>query len=133
MDVRELMNRVSQNFSVSRAFGTAYEKDGTLVIPVALVTGGGGGGENSLATSTPESSDVDKLNESLEGGRSKGQSDTGSGAGFGGAVMPLGVYVVKDDQVSWVPVVNVACVIAGLCVLRLLGIMGKRRRRHHRS
>jgi uncharacterized spore protein YtfJ len=133
MDVQDLMNRVSQNFSVTCAFGTAYEKDGTLVIPVALVTGGGGGGENSPATSPPASSDIDKLNESLEGGPAKGQSEMGAGAGFGGAVLPLGVYVVKGDQVSWVPVVNVVSVIAGLCVLRLLGIMGKRKRRHHRA
>jgi hypothetical protein len=36
--------KASDDLSVRRAFGTAYEKDDVLIIPVALVTGGGGGG-----------------------------------------------------------------------------------------
>ena len=51
MDVENLLAKASDNFSVRRAFGAAYEKDGTLIIPVALVAGGGGGG-----TSRPRSS-----------------------------------------------------------------------------
>ncbi len=47
MDTHELMGRISENLSVRRAFGAAYEKDGLLVIPVALVAGGGGGGEGT--------------------------------------------------------------------------------------
>jgi hypothetical protein len=35
------------NLSVGRAFGTAYEKEGTLLVPVAIVAGGGGGGEGT--------------------------------------------------------------------------------------
>jgi len=37
---------------VSRAFGTAYEKGGSLVIPVAFVAGGGGGGEGTSGSPT---------------------------------------------------------------------------------
>src|SRR5260370_21597672 len=44
MDVENLLVKASDNLSVRRAFGTAYEKDGTLIIPVAIVAGGGGGG-----------------------------------------------------------------------------------------
>ena len=44
MDAEKLLARVSENLSVRRAFGAAYEKDGMLIIPVALVAGGGGGG-----------------------------------------------------------------------------------------
>ena len=44
MDVENLLAKVAENLSVRRAFGTAYEKDGMLIIPVALVAGGGGGG-----------------------------------------------------------------------------------------
>ncbi len=43
MDVEDLLAAASENLSVRRAFGTAYEKDGMLIIPVALVAGGGGG------------------------------------------------------------------------------------------
>jgi hypothetical protein len=44
MDVENLLAKASESLSVRRAFGTAYEKDGMLIIPVALVAGGGGGG-----------------------------------------------------------------------------------------
>jgi uncharacterized spore protein YtfJ len=48
MDVKELLNKVGDQLSVGRAFGLAYEKDGTLVIPVAFVAGGGGGGGSDV-------------------------------------------------------------------------------------
>ena len=44
MDVENFLAKASDNLSVRRAFGTAYEKDGMLIIPVAIVAGGGGGG-----------------------------------------------------------------------------------------
>ena len=47
MDVENLLARASENLSVRRAFGAAYEKDGLLIIPVALVAGGGGGGTST--------------------------------------------------------------------------------------
>ena len=102
---------------MSRAFGSAYEKDGVHVIPVALVAGGGGGGEGP---STPgDSSHDDGESEGLDGDRA--QRGTGSGGGFGGVVVPVGAYVVKDEQVRWVPAVNVTViVIAALFAIRLL-------------
>ena len=33
MDAGNLLDKVSDNLSVRRAFGAAYEKDGTLIIP----------------------------------------------------------------------------------------------------
>src|SRR5690348_4019623 len=44
MDVGKLLTKVSDDLSVRRAFGAAYEKDDMLIIPVALVAGGGGAG-----------------------------------------------------------------------------------------
>ncbi len=44
MDVGKLLMKASDDLSVRRAFGTAYEKDDMLIIPVALVAGGAGGG-----------------------------------------------------------------------------------------
>jgi hypothetical protein len=43
-DVENLLTKVSGNLPVRRAFGTAYEEDRMLVIPVAVVAGGGGAG-----------------------------------------------------------------------------------------
>jgi hypothetical protein len=36
MNVEKLLAKASENLSVRRAFGTGYEKDGMLIIPVAL-------------------------------------------------------------------------------------------------
>ena len=44
MDAENLLAKVSDSLSVRRAFGTAYEKDGMLISPVAIVAGGGCGG-----------------------------------------------------------------------------------------
>ena len=128
MDIQELLSKVGQNLSVSRSFGAAYEKDGAMIIPVAFVAGGGGGGEGTgpSPSSSSAGSDHDDASPSSEdlGG--------GSGGGFGGVVMPVGAYVVKDDRVRWVPAIsaNVA-IFAGLTVLRMFMRARRRARRHH--
>ncbi len=53
MDAGNLLDKVSDNLSVRRAFGAAYEKDGTLIIPVALVAGGGGAGTSRTGRGNP--------------------------------------------------------------------------------
>lgn len=127
MDVQELLGKVAQHLSVSRAFGTAYEKDGSLVIPVALVAGGGGGGEGPTGATSERSDDtiVDDDESPAE------VQTTGSGGGFGGVVMPVGVYVVKDDNVRWVPAVNANLVIVvAFLTLRIIARARRRSRRH---
>jgi hypothetical protein len=52
MDVGNLLMKVSDNLSVRRAFGATYEKEGMLIIPVAVVAGGGGRVQDALATVT---------------------------------------------------------------------------------
>ena len=53
----------------------------------------------------------------------------GIGGGMGGMVLPAGVYVVKDDQVRWVPAVDVTIVVlASLGLVRVLaGALTRRR------
>jgi uncharacterized spore protein YtfJ len=127
VDVQELLGKVAQHLSVSRAFGTAYEKDGSLVIPVALVAGGGGGGEGTSVSSSEPSIVVDADDdESTLAGES-----SGSGGGFGGVVMPVGVYVVRDENVRWVPAVNANLVIVvAFLTLRMVARARRRSRRH---
>ena len=119
MDVQELLGKVAQHLSVGRAFGTAYEKDGSLVIPVALVAGGGGGGEGKSGSPTNDVTD----DRGFEGADDATDADasSGSGGGFGGLVMPVGVYVVKDERVRWVPAVNANLVIvAAFMTVRMI-------------
>jgi uncharacterized spore protein YtfJ len=128
VDVQELLGKVAQHLSVSRAFGTAYEKDGSLVIPVAFVAGGGGGGEGTSGTPTGDSDD-DLESEAEE--TNDAEPSSGSGGGFGGVVMPAGVYVVKDDTVKWVPAVNANLVIVvAFLTLRMIARARRRARRH---
>ena len=127
MDVQELLGKVAQHLSVSRAFGTPYEKDGSLVIPVALVAGGGGGGEGPTGSATQEDSDDDVVAEDS----TPNFETMGSGGGIGGVVMPVGVYVVKDDQVRWIPAVNAnLAIVVGFLIIRMIARSRRRARRH---
>lgn len=123
MDAGNLLQKASDNFSVRRAFGAAYEKDGTLIIPVALVAGGGGGGRSRTAASAPaatdqEATDQDATDQDVTAQESR-RADVGGG--MGGMVLPTGVYVVKGDQVRWVPAVDVTIItLASLCAVRVL-------------
>jgi hypothetical protein len=52
-----------------------------------------------------------------------------AGGGFGGLVLPSGVYVVKGDEVRWVPAVDVTIVaLASLSLVRVLARTWARRR-----
>lgn len=125
MNVQELLGKVAQHLSVSRAFGTPYEKDGSLVIPVALVAGGGGGGEG------PVGSPVQEMHDTIGEDAAPLIEMTGSGGGFGGVVMPVGVYVVKDEQVRWVPAVNAnLVVIVVFMIIRMIARARRHARRH---
>lgn len=73
--------------TVGRVFGEPYQIDGTTLIPVARVAGGGGGGGG----------------ESTEGDT----PGSGFGSGFGMDARPVGVYEVRDGDVSWKPAVDV--------------------------
>jgi uncharacterized spore protein YtfJ len=135
MDVGNLLMKASDNLSVRRAFGTAYEKDGMLIIPVAMVAGGGGGG-----TARPRQAGPAAGPPSPEGSP-PGQEATAqdservdTGGGFGGVVLPAGAYVVKGDQVRWVPAVDMTIVVlTTLGLARILARMwtrsGRRRSR----
>jgi len=114
MEVENILAKASEHLSVRRAFGTAYEKDGMLIIPVALVTGGGGGG---TGTAKKDAAPQDS-----------GRTD--AGGGFGGLVLPSGAYVVKGDQVRWVPAVDTTIVVlASLSLVRVLARAWAHRRR----
>src|SRR5688572_9421088 len=106
MDVDALLARVRDTASVKRVFGEPIERDGTLVIPVAVVLAGGGGG----------------------GRDAQGDQPGEGGGGFVEIARPLGVYVVRDGRVEFRPAVNVmALAVCGtMLVSRLLQAWGRR-------
>jgi uncharacterized spore protein YtfJ len=130
--------KVADNLSVRRAFGEAYEKDGMLIIPVAIVAGGGGGGTGHNRRGDPAAgpdSPPDAA-DAADAAHDRTPQDSGrteAGGGFGGLVLPSGAYVVNGDQVRWVPAVDVTItVLASLTLVRLLARTWTRRRRHRR-
>jgi uncharacterized spore protein YtfJ len=132
MDVEDLLAKVSDNLSVHRAFGTAYERGGVLIIPVALVAGGGGAGTGRAHRGGPASGPdpSSERNPAVSGTAPQDSGPIETGGGFGGLVLPVGAYVVKGDQVRWIPAVDVTLVVlASLSLVRAFARMGTRSRR----
>jgi uncharacterized spore protein YtfJ len=130
VDAENLLAKAAHNLSVRRAFGTAYEKDGMLIIPVAIVAGGGGGGTARTRRGNPAAGPGSSAE---EGATAQDSGRTEVGGGFGGLVLPSGAYVVKGDQVRWVPAVDVTiAVLASLSLIRMLARAWTRQRRHRR-
>jgi len=132
MDMGKLLEKVSDHLGVRRAFGTAYERDGMLIIPVAMVAGGGGAhtartrrGDPAVRSESPPEPEAAADNPAPP---DSGRMDVGGG--FGGLVLPAGVYVVKGDRVRWVPAVDVTIVVlAALGLVRVLTRPWTRRRK----
>jgi uncharacterized spore protein YtfJ len=97
---RSGLRTVQEAMSVRRVFGEPVVRDGVTVIPVARIVGGYGGGRGS-----------DKA-----GG-------TGSGLGFGLAAQPLGVFVIKEGRVRWLPTVDVNRVIFGGQLVAIVALL----------
>ena len=105
MPVEEMLNTAQDAMTVRRVFGDPIKEDGLTIIPVAKVRGGGGGGAG-------------------EGPDDKGK---GWGGGFGVTAKAMGAYVVKDDDVRWVPAIdaNRAILVAGLVAMVALCAVGR--------
>ena len=88
--LREIVGRADAD----RAFGTPVTQDGTIVLPVAKVGGGGGGAGGGAAPGDDKQS-------------------TGTGGGFGMSAKALGVYVLRDGKVKWLPAVDVNKIVLG--------------------
>ena len=97
MDAQELLGQARDAMTARRVFGEPIERDGTMLLPVASVMGGAGGGSGRAAGAPGAEG------EAAEGGSS---ADEGSGYGFGMMAKPLGVYVVRGDEVTWEPAVD---------------------------
>ena len=133
MDVGALLMKASDSLSVRRAFGTAYEKDGVLIIPVAVVAGGGGAGTgHSRHRDRAASPDTQPgRGPSAPGTTPQDSGNAETGGGFGGLVLPVGAYVVQGGQVRWVSAVDMTiALLASLSLARMLSRTWTRSRRH---
>ena len=101
MDVQELLSQARDAMTVKRVFGDPLEKDGVTVLPAAKVQGGAGGG----------------------GGEGPEGEGKGFGSGFGINARPAGVFVIRGDEVTWKPAIDVNRVILGGQVLGVVALL----------
>lgn len=119
MEIERVLSGAADTLSVRRCFGQPVEQSGTLVIPVAFVAGGGGGGEGQ------DGIPAEQLGDKQSPERS------GRGAGFGGVTWPLGVYVLRDGKVRWVPAIDATRIVLGALALVRAALKVSAMRRLH--
>lgn len=101
MDVNDVIAQARDTLTVKRVFGEPYEKNGVTVIPAARVQGGAGGG----------------------GGEGPEGQGKGSGSGFGLNARPVGAFLIKGDEVTWRPAVDLNKVILGAQVVAIVALL----------
>jgi uncharacterized spore protein YtfJ len=101
MNVQEVIGQARDALTVKRVFGEPYEKDGVTVIPAAKVQGGAGGGDG-------------------EGPDGTGK---GSGSGFGLIARPVGAFVIRGDQITWRPAVDVNRIALGGQIVAIVALL----------
>jgi uncharacterized spore protein YtfJ len=109
MDFTEAISTARDSITVDRVYGEPYERNGVTVIPAATVLGGAGGGT---------------------GDQPDGAS--GGGGGFGVQARPVGAYVIRGEEVTWKPAMDLSRVILGCQLLGLAAILLTHRRLRRR-
>jgi uncharacterized spore protein YtfJ len=99
-DPKEILSEARDAMTVRRVFGEPIEKEGMTIVPVAQVMGGFGAG--GPAETPPATTGV------TAPAGTKPVTPTGVGGGFGVMARPMGVYVIREGRVRWVPSVDVS-------------------------
>ena len=101
----DAIGKLRDLFSIRMVYAEPIEREGTTVIPAAVVIGGGGGGSGS------------------------GEQGSGEGLGFGLVSRPVGAYVIRDGRVRWVPAIDPFLVfLAGVALLGFIRKIYRQRR-----
>ncbi len=109
MDMKETIEAARDSLTARRVYGEPYERNGVTVIPAASVQGGGGGGSGDQP-----------------------DGKTGGGGGFGLRARPVGAYVIRGEEVSWEPALDLNRAILGGQLLALVGLLVLRSIRRRR-
>jgi uncharacterized spore protein YtfJ len=80
MKVDEMIQGAQEALAVSRVYGEPIAKNGATLIPAAEVSGAGGGGSDEA---------------------------NNGGGGFGLSARPVGMWVIRGEEVVWEPAVDV--------------------------
>lgn len=85
MDLQNVLVGAQDALTVRRVFGDSITVGDTTLLPAAVIGGGGGGGADGVR----------------------------GGAGFGMQGRPAGVFVIRNDVVSWKPAIDVNRIVLG--------------------
>lgn len=128
----EILAAARDAMTVRRVFGDPIERDGVIVVPVASVMGGGGAGSGRAAAPQDAGAEAGEPGEPGEPGTpGDGPEDgpavgEGSGAGFGLVARPAGTYVIRGDDVEWLPAVDRNRQILVMGLVAAIGILAVR-------
>lgn len=103
MTVEEFVEQARESLGSKRVFGEPYEKNGVTVIPAARVMGGAAGGDSAEKSGEP--------------GSIEGVKGTGQGIGYGMIGSPAGAFVIKGNDVSWMPAIDVNRMMFGFQIM----------------
>jgi uncharacterized spore protein YtfJ len=118
VDVRQVIEEARDVMTGRRVFSEPYERNGVTVILASRVQGGGGGGGGQEGE-----------------GESPKRPQSGWGGGFGVSAAPVGAFVIRGDDVRWVPAMDINKAIMGGQLVAIAGLITLRRLlrgRHHR-
>ena len=99
------LNAIKDVMTVQRVFGEPTQVDGITVMPVAVVRGGGGAGGGG-----------DPMPD-------ENQQGEGAGLGFGLNARGIGVYAVRDGDITWQPAVDVTRIVLGAQIVALAAVI----------
>jgi uncharacterized spore protein YtfJ len=106
VNVDEFMAGVRERMGARQVFGEPVEAEGAIVVPAAAVFGGGGGGSDE---------------------------EHNGGGGFGLAARPVGAYVIRGGEVTWVPATDQLRTLLGWQLVAVLAIVSLRSLLRRRS
>jgi uncharacterized spore protein YtfJ len=109
LKLEEIVDHASESIGAKRVFGEPYEKNGVTVIPAARVMGGVGGGEGTAPGVAGETTDLPR-----EG------TPGGFGAGYGMSGRPAGAFVIRGEEVKWLPAIDVNRLMFGFQVVMIV-------------
>ena len=101
--INQVIEQARDAITVRRVYGDPFERSGTIIIPAAAVAGGAGGG-----------------------GGTDDRGNTGGGSGFGLRARPVGVFVIRDGDVRWEPVIDRERQLAITAALVAVGLLALR-------
>jgi uncharacterized spore protein YtfJ len=96
MKIDEMVSGTRDAMRAQVVYGDPIERNGTLVVPAAKVTGGGGGGSDN--------------------------QDNGGG-GFGLRARPVGAWVIRGDDVTWQPALDLNRAIIGGQIVAIVALL----------